>query len=303
MIAARCWLGMGMGMAVAGAPVISACATNESSSHAAVSGAGASAQPDVACDHDCLLTVLDTYIDALTQGDPRKLALARDVRATENTVATALGEGLWRTKFQIGSYRQDFADATLGQVGCLAVIESDGAPAFLTLRLKVVDRHITESELLVTRDGDSGFFAPQNLAETDPVFDEIVPESQRLPRAALQDIVARYFDGIVKNDAQGLDFDPDCRRLENGVVTAMSPNIGTQFANFSYIKAIDKRFAVIDEERGLVWGIFSFQIPGDDTRAPRTTFIGELFKIVGGPIRAIQAFLLNQPYGTSGGWE
>jgi hypothetical protein len=255
-----------------------------------------------ACDRTCLIGVVDVYLNALMHGDSAGLPLAAHVRATENTAELALGEGLWKTHVTLGSYRQEFGDASTGQVGALAVITSDDAPAFLTLRLKVEQRKIAEVETLITRQGDSAFFMPQNLSVTDPVFDELLPESQRRTREALIDSVDQYFDGIVANDGSGLMFDPECHRLENGVETARSPNIGAQFANFTYIKRIDRRFFVADVERGLAWGIFAFQIPGDDTRAPRTTFIGELFKMVGEPIRSIQAFMLNTPYGTAAGW-
>lgn len=256
-----------------------------------------------ACDRSCLIGVIDQYLDALTHGDSSSLPLAAGVRATENTAALTLGEGLWKTHVTLGSYRQAFADATTGQVGALVVISSDDKPAFLTLRLKVVARKVAEVETLVTREGDSAFFAPQNLSTTDPVFDEILPESQRRPREQLIATVDDYFDGIVANDGSGLMFDPECHRLENGVETAKSPNIGAQFANFTYIKRIDRRFFVGDVERGLAWGIFAFQIPGDATHAPRTTFIGELFKLVGEPIRSVQAFMLNTPFGTGSGWD
>jgi hypothetical protein len=270
-------------------------AERESSQLAATAGSDT-------CDRACLVGVLDQYLTALTHGDTAHLPLADDERATENTAEVAFGAGLWKTHEALGSYRQEFGDATTGQVGVLAVITSDDAPAFLTLRLKIEQRKIAEVETLVTREGDSAFFMPQNLSTTDPVFDEVLPESQRRTREALIATVDKYFDGIVANDGSALMFDPECHRLENGVETAKSPNIGAQFANFTYIKHIDRRFFVADVERGLAWGIFAFQIPGDDTRAPRTTFIGELFKMVGEPIRSIQAFMLNTPFGTASGW-
>jgi hypothetical protein len=269
----------------------------------AESGASSDAMHTTACDHSCLIAHMDTYVAALTRSDHSALPLADDVRATENTKPVSVGDGLWKTKVALTGYREQFADASSGQVGLLAVIESDGKPAFVSLRLKIDGAHIHEVETLVTRDGDSAFFMPQNLTTTDAVFDAVLSEAQRLDRDALIAIVDSYFDGIVANDGSGIDFDPQCNRLENGVETAKSPNIGTQFSAFTYIKHIDRRFFVADPERGLVWGIFAFQIPGDDTHMPRTTFIGELFKISGGPIRAIQAFMLNTPYGTASGWS
>ncbi|MFM2418016.1 MAG: hypothetical protein RL385_2739 [Pseudomonadota bacterium] len=253
-------------------------------------------------ERSCLLGMLDQYLAGLSQGDATDLPVATGLRSTENGVATALDAGLWKTQVSLGTFRQDFADSQTGQVGTLVVIQSDAAPALLALRLKVTEGRIAESEIIVTRSGQAAFFAPQNLTMAEPVFDELLPADQKLSREKLVAVVDGYFDGIVRNDATGIEFDPMCHRVENGVETAKSPNIGAQFPIFSYIKRIDRRILVVDEERGLVWGVFVFQVPGESIYAPRTTFVSELFKVTGGAFLTIHAFLLNTPYGTPTGW-
>jgi hypothetical protein len=75
---------------------------------------------------------------------------------------------------------------------------------------------------------------------------------------------------------------------------------------------------VVDEERGLVYALISFQYAGyiknvrltDGTNLvvpplfthPFQFQIGELFKIENGKIRQIQAVLLTVPYGMKSGW-
>jgi hypothetical protein len=79
----------------------------------------------------------------------------------------------------------------------------------------------------------------------------------------------------------------------------------------------DRRFPVVDEERGLVWSFVVFDIPGTVTtavvdgqvmelperlRQPRSILLAELFQVVGGEIRHIHAFMINRPFGAPSGW-
>ena len=80
----------------------------------------------------------------------------------------------------------------------------------------------------------------------------------------------------------------------------------------------ERRFPVVDEERGLVYTVIFFDHSGDVEsytrpdgtvvpvsgafRRPLTFMIGELFKIVNGNIRQIEAVLLEVPYRMPSGW-
>ena len=96
---------------------------------------------------------------------------------------------------------------------------------------------------------------------------------------------------------------------------------GAQFATgFSKIitHVRDRRFPIVDEERGLVYAIVRFDHSGrnkttvwnDGTTHPVNTpfdepfsfLIGELFKIKDGKIHRIEALVLNVPYGMPSGW-
>jgi hypothetical protein len=118
-------------------------------------------------------------------------------------------------------------------------------------------------------------------------------------------------------------------RVENGTVTANNPEgspihkmtAGEQFdTGFSrFITEIrERRFPVVDEERGLVYAIIFFDHAGTVTTVklrdgttmtvpppydtPYTTMIGELFKIKNGKIHRIEAVLLPVPSGMPSGW-
>jgi hypothetical protein len=254
------------------------------------------------CDRSTLLRVLDTYLAALGQGDPGSVPFAARARVTEDCSPTSIGCGLWCAAPQLRTFRHAVADSARGQIGCMTVLEVEGEPVLLTLRLKLEGGRISQVESLLTRRGEAAFFAPENLGSVDPIFEGRVPPEQRSSRQALRGLVEGYFDGVEHRDGSGIAWHPECRRSQNGVLSVEGASIGAQFAQLSYVERVDRRYCAIDEERGLVWGIFAFQIPGDPGHAPRTSFIGASFKLVNGRIRAIQAFVRNTPYGTSSGW-
>ncbi|HKP56672.1 MAG TPA: hypothetical protein VJV78_08130 [Polyangiales bacterium] len=251
------------------------------------------------CDRRTLLAVLDSYLGGLSQGDPRRVPFTANVRATEDCMPSSIGAGLWRSAPRLRTFRHVVADAARGQVCCQVLLDVGGDPVLLSLRLKLEGRRIGEVESLLTRRGQAALFAPEQLEVVDPIFERILPPEQRASQQELRAAVESYFDGIERCDASRVPWHPACWRTQNGVLTG-SPS--KHFAQLSYIERVDRRYCAIDEERGLVWGIFTFQIPGSPGQAPRTTFIGSSFKLESGRIRAIQAFVRNTPYGTPPAW-
>jgi hypothetical protein len=89
---------------------------------------------------------------------------------------------------------------------------------------------------------------------------------------------------------------------------------------FSYITRVrDQRFVIVDEAKGLVCGTFLMDVPGrrEDFASfpipfeklpvhmytPHTIMLAELFKIVSGQIREIEALMVNVPLGATSGWS
>src|ERR1700722_18424188 len=112
-----------------------AVATALVATHVAVTGATESLAGS--CDRQCLTRRVDDYLAALMAHDPARLAVTPSVRFTENAAPLALGDGLWGTFGEIGSYRIDFADPQTGDVALFAIITENSLPSILTLRLKV----------------------------------------------------------------------------------------------------------------------------------------------------------------------
>ncbi|HKP58119.1 MAG TPA: hypothetical protein VJV78_15410 [Polyangiales bacterium] len=263
-----------------------------------MAGNGASG---TACDRACLTELNTAYLASLVAHDPSRLATRADVRFTENGQVLPLGEGLWKVARTLGSYRQDFAEVPAGQTAGFAALDDDAGPVLLAFRLKVVERKVVEIETLVCRTGQASFFVPQNLTARDPLYDSEVEPAMRSPREKMIEIVDAYFQGLDSGDGSKIAFAPGVMRNENGMVTATEANI-SNLANFSYIEQIDRRYALVDEERGNVLPWVLFQIPMGRTGA-RTLHLAELFKVANGKIVQILAIMVNQPLGSPSGWE
>ena len=105
------------------------------------------------CDRECLIDIMDGYMDALFKNDPKALPpLSIDVRMTENTGVMNVGEGvLWRFKVEPTSFKIYVADPVTGQVAQQARLTVGGRDALVAIRLKVDRGKIQEIEQLYDR--------------------------------------------------------------------------------------------------------------------------------------------------------
>lgn len=273
-----------------------------------------------------LYSVLDAYLAALKAHDPSRVAWAGHVRNTENNVALMVGDGLWQTITQLGSYDLRFADPQLGQVGFFGTVTETDETAAFTLRLKVVNQKITEVETLVVRQLDSGIKFEGQKFENKPALNEILPAAQRLPRPRMISLADGYFDTLQLNDGTLFtQFDDLCNRIENGVQTTNNPELkqinpslamgcAEQFrlGYFRYDDRLrERRFDLVDEERGLVLArammdhsgrLQTFKLTNGSVETsrylfPHSYYMFELFKITAqGKIRQIEAGFLTVPY-------
>lgn len=290
------------------------------------------AQAPPTCDRACLEGVVNQYIDAMVAHNPFGLPLARKVKFSENGVVLDLGDGVWNTITGAGTYKLIAADPQSGQVGVIATMRENSSPIALAARLKIENRKITEIETVINR-GSGATSAAQMLeaAKPDPAFLATVPENERLSRDAMIAPVNAYFSALERGAADRSTFTTDCRRVENGEQMTNAPDhpapaglswnpwalgcaeqIDTKmFAN--YTRIYPRRFPVVDEERQLVFGFFTYQQPGDVLRvespghgiykfpdsAQQPGFVesAQLFRIYAGKIRRIESLTLSVPYG------
>lgn len=288
-----------------------------------VSSSGWAATKAPACSEGCLLDMVNRYLDAMTAHDASALPIAQGLRVTENGKTIHLGGGLWQSA-QAVVYRQTIVDPSTEQAVFFGVVKEESDHALLTLRLAVSGDKITEIESMVARTGAHPLFNPAAITSIKPIWITPVAAEDRLPRARLVEIANSYFDGIEKHSADAVPFHPDCNRTENGIQTtnsdssdSMNLSCSAGIKTFGYIKKVrGRRFPVADPAHGLVVAIVQFDMPGQPGRVPipadsaaslskstRTLFLCELFKIENGRIREIQAFMRNEPLGSSNGWN
>ena len=282
------------------------------------------------CDRSCLEGFVNLYLDALVARDPGRLPLTPAARYTENGIELKPGDGMWGPIIELGVYKFYFADPAAGQVGFFGSLQEHGHPAMLGLRLKVESRRISEMEAFIIRSTARGTFSAIENLKVPPVFLQALTPSQKRSRAELIRVANSYFEGLVNGTDAATPFADDCTRIENGMVTANNPatdnamwkmTCGKQFAT-GLTKVItgikERRFPIVDEERGLVYGMVRFDHHGrnksivwnDGTVHPvNTPFdepfsfqIGELFKIQDGRIQHIEALVFPVPYKMPTGW-
>ncbi|MGA3295184.1 MAG: hypothetical protein ABSE45_14520 [Candidatus Acidiferrales bacterium] len=283
------------------------------------------------CDRACLNGFLDQVIAAMAAHDSSSLPLARDVKYTENGQLLKIGDGFWATASGSPTYKIYADDPQAGQAMFMGVLPENGAPVILCVRLKVELHSITEIEAIVARKEAGSIARPENLVTPNPIFAETVPPAQRRSRQNMIAIANSYFNAIEKGHASFVPFDANCNRIESGVQTtnntalAANPDsvLGMGCAdqiktrNFQPDTLIrDRRFAVIDEERGLVFvlGFFdhdatlrSFTLADGRTvkqtrTGPWTWEIAEMFKIQEGKIMRVEALVNTGIYGMKSGW-
>jgi hypothetical protein len=287
------------------------------------------------CDRVCLDGFIDQYLSALLAHDPSGAPLARTVQFTENGQILQVGDGLWGTISGLGKYKFYFEDPQDGQVGFFGTIRENDVPAILAVRLKVENRQIAEIETVIPRfdntDDKNGPEELDALGKPNPIYSETVPLEERIPRQNMIAIVNSYFDGLEKATAKAIPFDPKCDRLNNGELTTNDHSSGSSILGMGCAEQFDsgfskfmtrirdRRFMLIDEERGLVFGVVFFDHAGrlktvtltDGTtfqvppvyRKPTTLMVAELFKIKDGKILRIDAVEGWVTYGAKPGWS
>ena len=233
------------------------------------------------CDRDCLIKTTDSYLAALVAHDPAKAPLAADLGFVENLKRAKPGEGLWKsatgapTAFQI-----HIPDTDMQSAAWMGVLQQDGKPVIVAVRLKIVDRRIVEAEHLIAALNERSM---ANVQTVRPGLLADVPEAQRQPHDNLLRIGVQYYDALDDNIGARMPFAEDCQRRENGMTTAGEGAAGPPNADpkippvdnhcaaqmdsnsFQYIKYINnRRMIAADPVTGLVIGFSHLRHPFDN---------------------------------------
>jgi hypothetical protein len=216
--------------------------------------------------------------------------------------------------------------------------------------LKVENGRIAEAESIAAQ-GMMGGDLGGAMAVPPAAYSEALAADERISREELVKISNLYFDSIEQCNGKIVPWHDECYRLENGTWTAgtklpeelavhmetpAAPESGPggepspAFSRGACTEAIDsgvfaliesirpRRIPVVDEERGVTWGVYMFNHLGvetvtmpDGSTQPAAYFRGqpnsmpmaELFKIKGGKIRDIMAIGVMNEYGSDSGWK
>ncbi len=271
-----------------------------------------------ACDRACLTGFVDAYFKALFAHDAKMLPQAAKARITENGSEKPLAATLWPGASE-SVFRFDIVNTRRGDTGTEAVIRnSDGSKTMFMVRLKVAGGAITEIETIKANKGEADrLWGPDTLKEVSPTFKQSIREANR----------DSYYDLIAAADSYWRAFQtngtplyhrarlmPDSLRFENGVQTTGLVRDG-QFndtargfdeGRFLGRNIWDRRYPVVDEERGVVLSIVRFGLKaGAKSQSVATAndrLVAEFFAIKNGFIQEIQAVLFNLPDAKATGW-
>jgi hypothetical protein len=309
---------------------------------ATLAGITQAAAADKALDRAGLIRLADDYVAALVAHDPGKASLASDVKTVENAKRIKPGEGLWKTTTAGPTeFKIVVPDTVSQQVGGMVMMQSEGKPAQVGFRLKVVNGKIAEAEHMIALPREQML---ANLQKVRPAIPMEVPYEYRDSRGRLLHIAKAYYDALDLNNGSLAPFAPDCDRRENGMRTApfggavggagipgappRPPSLvgmhdcksQLDSQSMAYITSIDhRRVEIADELTGLALGFSHFRhamtekeyrIVNDPSRQVSTMAFNpfdlpamHIYKIWGGQIHEIEAMGFMAPYKAPTGWE
>ena len=262
------------------------------------------------CDRECLRGFITQYLDALVAHNPSALPLADKVRFTEDSVEMHLGDGLWKDASRIRAYRQDVLDVRQGVAASQVVLEEAGSPALFVLRLKVANKKITEIETMVTRTQKEGALFKLDALQAADKNMLSAPDKSQLPSREDAIRIAQFYPAGLKIGSfvtVDAPFASDAYRVENGVITAGPgcsrpgcENIKTQ--KIMEHPFITTRVIAVDEDLGIALLRMNFG-QTNSYGAGNALIVWEEFKVYGGQIHAVEAFMKIMPAATGSGWD
>jgi hypothetical protein len=277
----------------------------------AIGSAGTASAAD--CDRECLRGFITQYLNAMAAHTPGVLPLAANIRFTEDTVDMKLGDGLWKQASKIRPYRLDILDTAQGVAAAQVVVEEAGSPVMLMLRLKVVDRKIAEVETQVTRSQKEGaIFAVDALQTPNAAMLKPVEPAARSSRAEAIKLAEFYPAGLEIGSfvAVNAPFAADAYRFENGRLMAgkgctLRPPSCEDIKGQEITKhpGLSYRVVAVDEEFGITLLRMNFGPAGGRYGDGNGLMVWEAFKVYGGQIHGVEAFMKIMPVDRPSGWD
>jgi len=271
-----------------------------------------------ACDRACLTGVIDAYYAALLANDASTLRQATRARITDNGAEKRLADTFWAGAEEI-VWRFDIVNTDRGDTGTQAVIRNaDGSKTMHVVRLKILNGAIAEIETVKANEGDADrLWGPDQLTAVSPDLTHSIREAERDSYYELIAAAEGYWRAFQTNGTPAYRparLMPDARRYENGLQTTgvvrngeyQSAQRGFDEGRFLNRNIWDRRYPVVDEERGIVLSIVRFGIKGgaqsQSTVTANDRLVAEFFAVKRGYIQEVQAVLFNLPDAQPTGW-
>jgi hypothetical protein len=276
------------------------------------------AQSPAACNRACLTGFADTYFKALTANTPASVPLAPNAKITLNGKVVPLGGAFWDSADRT-VYRWDIVNDRLGDVASEAVVQSaDGSKTMYMVRMKVAGGKVTEVETIKANQGEADrLWGPDNLKDVSPSLQLSIREADQDSYYGLIAAAESYWRAFQTNGTKEYHpaaLLPDARRFENGVQTTgmvrdgafVSAPEGFDAGRFLGRNLWDRRYPVVDTERGIVLSIVRFGLKdGSKSQSVATSndrLVAEFFAVKKGLIQEIHAVLFNLPDAEPTGW-
>jgi hypothetical protein len=216
-------------------------------------------------------------------------------------------------------WRFDAVNVRRGDTGTQVVIRNaDGSRTMHLLRLKVQGGAISEIEIIKANQGDADrLWGPEQLTSVSPRLTLSIREQDRDSYYDLIGTVESYWRAFQTNGTplyRRARLAPDSKRYENGFQTTglvrdgvfQDTSRGFDEGRFLGRNLWGRRYAVVDEERGIVLCIVRFGLKtgarSQSVATANSRLVGEFFAIQNGHIQEVQAVLFNLPEEHPTGW-
>lgn len=275
-----------------------------------------------------LKSFVDKYIGALEKQDFSELPISDVYKYSENCELIRLGEGIITYPVK-ETVRLEIYDVKTGQAAVQSVLDSGEKLIMFFLRLKIRNDKITEIETLINP-GEKGVpipFNPANITEISDYWKRSIRPAERDSRFKLMDVADGYWRAMETEgtaDYVRPAILPDTERYENGMHTTneVMPDFSeifgasaplfvpaypfpdnsphTALADFDHgtwrgTSVEDRRYPVIDEERGIIVSLARFGSQKEDmSRNPDAgpaPYVAEFFAVTRGWIREVHVVI------------
>jgi hypothetical protein len=241
----------------------------------------------------------------------------------ENNVEMPFPEGSWDDVTSEVGPALTLTDPSTGNAGIYTAIMMGNTPAFLAIRLRVVQGKIAEVEHLMSTkrliSAPPTPFGDVTKLTHDPLTSQLLTPTQRRPRAELVRIADGYFATLAHNDGTlHTQFAPFCHRIENGMETAPNGCAGPfKLGTYLFNVRVRREPLMVDEARGLVMfrgfidhkgNVIDFKLTDGTPRTspfqePHTWSFVETFKIIDGAVGPVEADFIGSPYYSKSPWS